>query len=183
MKCSVSDTTKRDNTMKTRSGARADMLLLKMSPAKNTSPTKPQSSSKEISNVFSAKNNKESKASRDPATLDNCFEDSGYLSLQNSQIDPNVEGENHHTPGTLTTVHQEKTILSKKSSKSQGKAKFRRPLFPEDDITPVVRLKTKTTRALSSTPSNKHSHSNLPILQFQQDVCEALSRNFKKNKK
>ncbi|XP_013860628.1 F-box only protein 5 [Austrofundulus limnaeus] len=184
MKCSVLNATKRDNTMKKVSGAPDDSIIrLKMSPVKDNSPTKPQSSSKEISKVFSAKNNKESNNSRDPVILDNCFEDSGYLSLHNSHIDPNVEGENNRTPGKLTTVHQEKTISSKKSSKSQGKAKVSRPLFLEAATTPVVRLKPKTTRALSSTPSNNCSPSNLPILKFQQDVCEALSRSFKKNKK
>lgn len=171
--------------MKTVSGASDDsvIILLKMSPVKDASPTKPQSSSKELSMVFSAKNHKESNTSRDPATLDNCFEDSGYLSLHNSQIDPNVEGENTNTPGKPTAVHQEKTFLSKKSSKCQGKAKVSRPLFLEDATTPVVRSKTKTTRTLSSTPSSNYSHSNLPILKFQQDVCEALSRNFKKSRK
>jgi len=36
---------------------------------------------------------------------------------------------------------------------------------------------------LSSTPSNQHSDPNLPILKFEQAVCEELAKYYKKNKR
>lgn len=169
------------------------VLHLKVSPVKETCPTKPQCSFKEVTTVLlSAENNtntvhnKENNTSRDPGTLDDYLEDSGYLSLQNSHIGLNVELQDTHTLGKPTeelysaATHQEKTILS---DKSQGKAKASHPLFLEDAATPVDRSKRKTTAVLSSTPSNQRSNPNLPILKFQQDVCKELARNFKKNKK
>ncbi|XP_017284892.1 F-box only protein 5 [Kryptolebias marmoratus] len=190
---------KRNNTAEKSSAAAEEskMLHLKAALFKDSSFAKPQSPPTEATTVlFSAKNNtsadhNKENTSRDlDRTQDDCFEDSGYLSLQNSQIDHIFEGEDFHTLGKPTALlhsaaaHEEKTILLNKSpSKSQGGTRASLPLFLEGAATPVDRSKRKTAAALSSTPSNQHGDPNLPILKFEQAVCERLSENFKKNKK
>uniref|UniRef100_A0A8C2WQY1 F-box protein 5 n=1 Tax=Cyclopterus lumpus TaxID=8103 RepID=A0A8C2WQY1_CYCLU len=44
-------------------------------------------------------------------------------------------------------------------------------------------LHNKEERTLSSTPADRHEDPNLPILKFQQAVCEELSRSYQKNKR
>ncbi|KAM4591654.1 F-box only protein 5 [Odontesthes bonariensis] len=191
MKCPHYEAT-RDNTMERSSAvAESKLLQLKTSPVKEPIPIKPQCPSAGSTRVlFSTKNNtsavhnKENSTSRDhEGTLDEAFEDSGYLSLQNSQIDsPHVDEVDDHVVGKPTAVlsspatHQEKSDLS--PSKCQRRTKSTHLAV----FTPVDRHKRRTA-TLSSTPSNPHSDPILPILKFEQAVCEELAKCYKKNKR
>ncbi|XP_061646391.1 F-box only protein 5 [Phyllopteryx taeniolatus] len=115
-------------------------------------------------------------------TFDEALNDSGYLSLYNSHID---EDDNH----------------------GQGKTKIPLPLLPPC-VTPkrsnlcqagtvldcVVSLGASSTPVdhcwqkppmfdLSSTPSEHHHNPNLPIIKFQQAVCQELAKSYSKNKR
>ncbi|XP_072246438.1 F-box only protein 5 [Leuresthes tenuis] len=191
MKCPHYEAT-RDNTMERSSAAAESKLLqLKTSPVKEPIPIKPLCPSVGSTTVLfstkdnaSAVHNKENSTSRDhERTLDEAFEDSGYLSLHNSQIDcPHVDEVDDHVVGKPTAVlsspatHQEKTDLS--PSKHQWWAKSSHLAV----FTPVDRPRRRTA-TLSSTPSNQHSDPKLPILKFELAVCEELAKYYKKNKR
>lgn len=115
------------------------------------------------------------------------FEDSGYLSLHNSQIDDHHgDGEDENTRGKIvhrvlqaTATTQGRTKTPKNSpSKCQGSANCSQPLAESPVSCP---RREPPTFSLSSTPSD---HLNpLPILKFQKAVCEELAKCYQKNKK
>uniref|UniRef100_A0A8C7YW60 F-box only protein 43 n=1 Tax=Oryzias sinensis TaxID=183150 RepID=A0A8C7YW60_9TELE len=155
------------------------VLQLKVSALKQQCPFKAPHPA-EVTAAFSssAVHNKENSSSRDhDRVLDHeCFEDSGYLSLQNSQIESYGDEEDQCVLGKATAAQQEKTVPS--PSKCKGHYKCNRPLSlavssPADNF--------KRT-ALSSTPSSDHHDPNLPVLKFQEAVCQELSKSYKKNK-
>lgn len=122
-------------------------------------------------------------------SLSEGFEDSGYLSLHNSQIDElHGEGEDDHTRGKFvntvlqaTAATHGKTKTPKNSpSKCQISANCSQPVPLADSPVSCYRRRPSTF-SLSSTPSD---HLNtLPILKFQKAVCEELSKSYRKNKK
>uniref|UniRef100_A0A3B5M950 ZBR-type domain-containing protein n=1 Tax=Xiphophorus couchianus TaxID=32473 RepID=A0A3B5M950_9TELE len=121
--------------------AESKVLYVKDSPKKEPVPVKSQDRPAGQTTVFfstSAVHNKENNTGREQdGALEEYFEDSGYLSLQNSHIDHHGDEEEDH----IAETHQWK----------------------------------RSTATLSSTP-------NLPILRFQQAVCEELTKGYKKNK-
>uniref|UniRef100_A0A8C9YD35 F-box protein 5 n=1 Tax=Sander lucioperca TaxID=283035 RepID=A0A8C9YD35_SANLU len=188
------------NKMEKRSAAAESRVLnLKSSPVKEPIPIKPQCPPAGVTTVlFSLNNNnttavhnKENSTSKEhDRILDEGFEDSGYLSLQNSHIDDHHgDTEDEHIQGKPTVTqlpsaaaHQEKAISPNNSpSKYKGRTDSN-PLVTAS--TPVDRHNRRTAaHSLSSTPSDQHNDPNLPILNFQQAVCEELAKSYKKNKR
>ncbi|XP_059215448.1 F-box only protein 5 [Centropristis striata] len=191
MKCPRYDTTMASNMEKSSAVAESKVLHFKVSPVKKPIPIKPHCPPTGVTTVlFSLNNNtkavhnKENSTSREhDRTLDEVFEDSGYLSLQNSQI--NEEEEEMQGRPTAAAAHKEKTISSKDSpSKCKVKTDSPHPVSVVAAFTPVDCHKRRTAAySMSSTPSNNHNDSNLPILKFQQAVCEELAKSYRKNKR
>ncbi|XP_040905952.1 F-box only protein 5 [Toxotes jaculatrix] len=194
----------RASNMEKRSANVADseckVFHLSASPVKEPTPIKPQCPPTGAAKVlFSLNNNtravhnKENSASRDDdRTLDDCFEDSGYLSLQNSQIDDHHgDEEDDHIQGKPTATllpsapHQDQIISQNNSiSKRRGRTNSSCPVSVVAASTPVNRPRRRTAvYSLSSTPSDHHSDPKLPILKFQQAVCEELAKSYQKNKR
>ncbi|KAM4729929.1 F-box only protein 5 [Anableps anableps] len=183
MKCPVINSAK-ENTMEKSSAAAESMIFyLKDSPKKEPVPIKSQDPPAEVATVLfsntSAVHNKENSTSREhDGTLDECLEDSGYLSLHNSQTDHHGDEDDDSIAG----IHQGKTVsLNNSPSKCQRRTRLSLPGSLAVS-TPVDRHR-RSTAALSSTPTNQHVGPNLPILRFQQAVCEELAKSYKKNKR
>ncbi|XP_041644832.1 F-box only protein 5 [Cheilinus undulatus] len=186
MKCPSYEATRASNVEKS-SAAESKVLHLKASPRKETNPIKPQCPPAEVTNnTTGAVHNKENSTSREhDRSLDEVFEDSGYLSLQNSQIDDHHGEEEDYTKKKTEALlspgatHHEKTI------KSPSKRQTNRCLVPQVAAsTPVDCHRRKaSTYSLSSTPRDNYSDPNLPILKFQRAVCEKLSKSYQKNKR
>ncbi|XP_042358250.1 F-box only protein 5 [Plectropomus leopardus] len=203
MKCPRYEATKANNMEKSSAAAAESRLLhLKASPLKEPIPIKPQCPPAGATTVLFPLNNnttaahdKENSTSGEhDRTLKEGFEDSGYLSLHNSQIDDHhVDDEDDHIQGknianpqpSAPATHQEKTISPKKSpSKCQGRINSCNPVCVVAASTPVDHHKRRTAAySLSSTPSDHHSDPNLPILKFQRAVCEELAKGYRKNKR
>lgn len=134
-----------------------------------------------LNNSTSIVHNKENSTSRDHGTMDKGFEDSGYLSLQNSHIDDHHGNEeDDHIQGKITaTTHQGKNI-SKKSSPSKCQGKMNSSAMPLLAASPPVGCHSR--RTATSTPSD-HLNTNLPILKFQEAVCDELAKSYRKNKR
>lgn len=199
MKCPRYETTRGNNMEKT-PAAESMLIHPKASPVKNPTPIKPQCVLAEVTTVLSSHNdntravhNKENSTSREhDKTLDEGFEDSGYLSLHNSQLDDHHgDEEDDHMQGKPTSAllvsatRQEKTISPNNSpSKFQGRINSGRPASLVAASTPVDRPRRRTAAySLSSTPSDNHKDPNLPILNFQRAVCEELVKSYRKNKR
>lgn len=198
MKCPGYDATMASNVEKS-SAAESKVLHLKASPVKEPTPIKLQCPPAGVTTVLFSLNkavhNKENSTNREhDRTLDEGFEDSGYLSLHNSQIDEHHgDEEDDHIQGKPTVTllppapaaaHQEKTTSPKNSpSKCQGRTNYIRPASVVAASTPVGRHRRTAAYSLSSTPSNHHNDPNLPILKFQQAVCEELKKDYRKNKR
>lgn len=202
MKCPRYEATMASNMEKSSAAAESRVLHLKASPVKEPIPIKPQCPPAgvttvlfSLNNTTSAVHNKENSTSREhDRTLDEGLEDSGYLSLHNSQIDDHHgDEEDDHIQGKPTVTllpsaaatHQERTISPKTSpSKCKGRTNSSNPVLLRAASTPVDFHKRRTAAySLSSTPSNHHNDPNLPILKFQRAVCEELAKSYKKNKR
>ncbi|XP_071336171.1 F-box only protein 5 [Trachinotus anak] len=174
--------------------AQSKVLYLKASPVKEPTPIKPQCPPAgpttvpfSLNNNTQEVNNKENGINREHDRIpDKGFEDSGYLSLHNSQIDDNhgneeddrIQGKPTVTP-LLFARHQEKTISPNNSpSKCQGRTNSSCPMSLVAASTPRPRRRTA-----ASTPSDHHNNPNLPILKFQRAVCEELAKSYRKNKR
>ncbi|XP_034538211.1 F-box only protein 5 [Notolabrus celidotus] len=198
MKCPSYEAIKANN-MERSSAAESKVFHLKASPVKEPSPIKSQYSPANVTTVLfslnntGAVNNKENSTSKDyERCLEEVFEDSGYLSLHNSQIEDH-HGEEDHIQEKQTILlspvatRNEKTVSPKKSpSKSPSKysTKGRRLVLQVAASTPVDYHKRRvSTCSLSSTPTHDHSDHSLPILKFQRDVCEKLAKSYHKNKR
>ncbi|XP_076599821.1 F-box only protein 5 [Chaetodon auriga] len=202
MKCPHYKATMANSIEKSSAAAESKVLHLKASPVKEPTPIKPQCPRMRVTTeLFSLNNNtravhnKENSTSREhDLTLDEGFEDSGYLSLHNSQIDDHYGDEEDDLiqgkltasllPSATAATHQEKTISPKNSpSKCQGGANSSSPVSLVAASTPGSHRTGKTAAcSLSFTPCNHHNV-NLPILKFQQTVCEELAKSYKKNKR
>lgn len=132
----------------------------KASPLKEPPPIKPACPPV----VFSgAVHNKENSTGREhDRTLDDGFEDSGYLSLHNSHIEDDPL---HGKPA----AHQERTSPSKCPGRT-------------DSTRVQVSLEADRHRRRTSS-NNRHPDPNLPIVAFQRAVCEELAKSFQKNKR
>lgn len=169
---------------------RASAVEAKASQVKEPIPIKPQCSPVKVTTVlFSSKNNtsaihdkENSTGMAHDRTLE--FEDSGYLSLQNSQIEYHHENEEDvHILGKSTVVSSTATNQGMPHN-SPSKCQVRStPIQLEAVCTPVVRPQRRTAAYSSSTPSGHHSDSHLPILNFQRVVCEELAKSYEKNKR
>lgn len=122
-------------------------------------------------------------------SLGECFEDSGYLSLHNSQIeDHHGDGEDEHRGTNVHTVLQATATTEGRSktpknspSKCHGSANGAQEEPPAES--PVRRSgRQPPTFSLSSTPSD-HLNSALPIVRFQKAVCAELAKCYQKNQK
>ncbi|KAF0027734.1 F-box only protein 5 [Scophthalmus maximus] len=200
MKCPRFDTSNMEKSCANVAAAEARVLLhIKASPVKEPTPVKPQCppAAATTRTLFSLNNdtrpvhNKENSAGREhDRTLHEAYEDSGYLSLHNSQIDGEEDDDDHHVQGkpaaqTLllsSAVHQERTTAATSPHGSPSKCQGRKncPASLVAASTPVDRPRR---RILSSTPADNHSDTNLPILKFQRAVCEKLAESYRKNKK
>lgn len=125
-------------------------------------------------------NGKEHDGSSDEVALGNGgFEDSGYLSLQNSHLDDHrddheeereVDERSLATPSRPTW--QEKAIAAARSPlKTDPKTAFAHSPTK-------CQGKTASERIVSSTAGP-----NLPILRFQQAVCEELAKSFQRTQR
>ncbi|XP_014914292.1 F-box only protein 5 [Poecilia latipinna] len=166
--------------------AESKVLYAKDSPKKEPAPVISQDRPVGQMTVFfstknsiSAVHNKENNSGREQdGALEEYFEDSGYLSLQNSHIDHHGDEEEDH----IAETHQGKRLSASNSpSKCQQRTRIS---FPGSLAvsTPVDRH-GRSTAALSSTPNHHHVTPNLPILRFQQAVCEELTKSYKKNRR
>jgi len=142
--------------------AESRLLHLKASPGKEPSPTKPPcppTAGPPPTGPLSSLNTGAVHDKENSTEL----EDSGYLSLHSSQLEePPAEEE-------------EEALKKKKTTASPAKCPAR-----TGSSTPVERLRR---RALASTPAARHGDPNLPVLKFQQAVCEELSRSYQRNKR
>ncbi|KAE8280878.1 F-box only protein 5 [Larimichthys crocea] len=186
-------TTMANNMEKSSAAVESKALHLKASPVKPPTPVKPQSPPNDVTTVLFSLNdntrpvhNKENSSREHDGHLDEAFEDSGYLSLHNSQLhDHHGEEEDDHiqekTPANLLTsaaTHQEKTVSPRHSPSKKNTS---RPVVVSAS-TPVSHHRRTAACSLSSTPSSQHD-ANLPILKFQQDVCDRLAKGYRKNKR
>nr|XP_046258923.1 F-box only protein 5 [Scatophagus argus] len=200
MKCPRYNATKVDNVEKSCAAmATADSKVLhfKGSPVdKEPTPIKPQCPPAGVTTVLlsslnnntRALHNKENSTIREhDRTLEEGFEDSGYLSLHNSQIDDHCgDEEDDHIQGKSTTLllsaaatHQGKTISPRSSpSKCQRSANTSCPVSLVEASSPVSHHRRRTP--VCSLSSNSV---NLPILNFQEAVCEGLAKSYRKNKR
>ncbi|KAL6102266.1 fbxo5 [Pungitius sinensis] len=105
-----------------------------------------------------AVHNKENSTGREhDRTLEDGFEDSGYLSLQNSHIEE--DDLLHGRPA----AHQERTSPSK---------------CPGRTDSTLVQVSLE-----ASPPVDRPLQPNLPIVTFGRAACEALAKNYQKNKR
>lgn len=184
MKCPVIKSTMENTKEKSSAAAESNVLYLNDSPKKEPVLIKAQDPPAGVTTVLfptnidtSAVHDKENSAGREhDGTLDECFEDSGYLSLHNSQIDHHGD-EDDRLPGM---PNGKSASLNNSPLKCQGRTRLS---FPGSVAvsTPVDRHR-RSRAALSSTPTNQHFSLNLPILKFQRDVNEELAKSYKKNK-
>ncbi len=191
MKCPGYEATMASNMEKS-SAAESKVLHLKASPVKEPNLVKPQCPPAGVTTVLFSLNkavhNKENSTSREhDRTLEEGFEDSGYLSLHNSQIDEHHgDEEDDHIQGkpTVALLPPEEKMPKNSPSKCQGRTDYIRPVSVVAASTPVGRHKRRPAAySLSSTPSDHHNDPNLPILKFQQAVCEELAKGYRKNKR
>ncbi|KAM6915884.1 F-box only protein 5 [Xenentodon cancila] len=172
--------------------ADSKVLHPKAPPVKEPSPTKPPPTevTAAVSSTrshASAVHNKENSSRTDhDHALDECFEDSGYLSLHSSQIDHHVDEEDDPVleKRSAAAAHPE-TTASPNNSPSKCLLKGRPKPCRQASVavsTPAGRS-ARRAAALSSTPSDQHADPNLPILRFEQVVCEELAKSYKKNKR
>ncbi|XP_029377402.1 F-box only protein 5 isoform X2 [Echeneis naucrates] len=187
---------KMEKTSSKMAAAQPRVLHLKASPVKEPIPIKPLCPPRGVAKVLLSLNNntrevhnKENSSSREhDRTLDEGFEDSGYLSLHNSQIEdhPKNEEDGHvqdklATAQLLSSTHREEEISPNTSpSKCKGRISFNRPLSLVAASTPVAR---PTRRTVVSTPSDDHRDAILPIVDFQKAVCQKLAKNYQKSKR
>ncbi|KAL3050597.1 hypothetical protein OYC64_012592 [Pagothenia borchgrevinki] len=188
------------NNMDISAAADSRVLHLKASPVKEPLPLKPQCPPAGVTTeLFSHNNNtkavhnKENSTNKEhDRTMDEVFEDSGYLSLHNSQIDNHEveEGEHIHEkpaaplPPSNVANHQKKTTPNNSPTKCKGRTDCNRQVSLAVASTPVdCHTRRTVTYSLSSTPSEHHNDPNLPILKFQKAVCEELAKNYRKNKR
>ncbi|XP_069568380.1 F-box only protein 5 [Brachyistius frenatus] len=201
MKCPRTETARASNMEKSSAAAEAKMLRVKTSPVKNPAPVKPQCPPAEVTTaLFSVKNdtsavhNKENNSSKEEdGTLHEGFEDSGYLSLQNSQIEyqhgeeeeDHILGKSTAIPPSAASTRQEKTASPGNSpSKCQRRTHLSCPVSLLAVSTPVDRPRRTTAEySQSSTPSDQDGDLNLPILKFQRAVCKELAKSYQKNKR
>ncbi|XP_068597788.1 F-box only protein 5 [Brachionichthys hirsutus] len=190
-----------NNVEKTASAAAAAansrLFDLKCSPVKpEPNPIKPPWPPAEVTALSvslednsRAVHNKENSTTRDhDRTLDELFEDSGYLSLQNSQVDDHQgegEDEEEHVirkppgPRPSTAATPQDGVASPNGSPSKCQ---RTPSAAHPFATPSASHPKKAAKcSVSSTPAVRHR--NLPVLMFQRAVCEELSRSYQKNKR
>ncbi|XP_054885675.1 F-box only protein 5 [Poeciliopsis prolifica] len=183
MKCPIVKSAK-ENTMEKSPLAEAPAtkskaLYVEDSPKKEPAPVKSQDRpAGQMTGFFSTKSstsavdNKENSTGREQdEALEEYFEDSGYLSLQSSHIDHQGDEEEDHVAET----HQWKRLSSSNSPSNRHqrtRISFSRSLA----VSTPVDHHGRSTAALSSTP-------NLPILRFQQAVCEELTKSYKKNRR
>ncbi|XP_005807919.1 F-box only protein 5 [Xiphophorus maculatus] len=155
--------------------AESKVLYVKDSPKKEPVPVKSQDRPAGLTTVFfstSAVHNKENNTGREQdGALEEYFEDSGYLSLQNSHIDHHGDEEEDH----IAETRQWKR-LSSSNSPSKCQQRTRISFSGSLAVSTPVDHHGRSTATLSSTP-------NLPILRFQQAVCEELTKGYKKNKR
>ncbi|XP_020777145.1 F-box only protein 5 [Boleophthalmus pectinirostris] len=158
------------NTVGKSSAVDCKVMQLHASPVKEPIVFKAPLPTVDVTTVHSqndytrAVHNKENAVSRDhDKTLDQGLEDSGYLSLHNSRIEE--EDDKHVTP-------KPSPIKCQETNTSQS-------LFTPTDF----HKKRNVTCSMSSTPADHLHNSKLPILNFNQVVCEKLSKSFQKNKR
>lgn len=195
MKCPSYEAPKANNMEKS-CAADNKVFHLKASPVKAPTPNKPQCPPAGVTTVLfplnntRAVNNKENSTSWEcERSLEEVFEDSGYLSLQNSQNDGHHWEEEEHIQEKPTILHSssathsEKTISPKKSPSKYSKKC--RCLVPQVAASTSVDCQKRRvpTFSLSSTPNDKYTGTILPILKFQRDVCEKLAKSYQKNKR
>lgn len=196
MKCPRYDVTKAHSPQKNSAAAAAaaDSQVLRLkppSPLKEPSPVKPSCPPTGATTVVFSLNdvtkpsfNKENSAnSGHDRTVDEGFEDSGYLSLHSSQIEEHHgdEEDGGNTQGRTTAtspVRREKPRTPKKSPKCQSGVVSTSVLGAV--CTPVEHHRR---RLLSSTPSHNSSYANLPILNFERAVCEELAKGYRQTKR
>lgn len=196
MKCPRYKTEKMDKSSAAVSAADSKAHEFKASPVKVPTPVKPQCPP----TVFLSQNNnigaihdKENSTTRDhDGLMDDGFEDSGYLSLQNSQIeDHHGDEEDDQIQGKISAAtllpsaaitHQGKMVSPKSSpSKCRGRTNSGHPVPLLAASHPVSCQ--RRTETYSSTQSDHLCKSNLPILKFKEAVCEELAKSYRKNKR
>lgn len=198
MKCPRYKTEKMEKNSAAVSTADSKAHEYKASPVKVPTPVKPQCPPivflSQNDNI-GAVHNKENSTTRDhDRTMDDGFEDSGYLSLQNSQIeDHHGDEEDDQTQGKMSAatllpsaaITQQRKIISPKSSpsKCRGRTNSGHPVPLLAASHPVSCQRRTEAYSMSSTQSDHLCKSNLPILKFKEAVCEELAKSYRKNKR
>ena len=203
MKCSSSVATRAKNMEKSSANVAASkpkVLHIKASPVKEPTPIKPQCPPAgqtivlfSLNDNTKAIHNKENSTNKEhDRTLEEGLEESGYLSMHNSQIDDHhEEEEDGHIQEKPTetllpsAAPQEDTQSPNHSpSKCQGKMNSSSPVSLVAASTPVERPRRRATQyPLLSSPSDHESDPNLPLVKFGRDVCKELRKSYLKNKR
>lgn len=172
-------------------GAQPKVVQVKASPVKEDPiPLKPSSPPANVATkLFSQNNNtrvvhnKENSSNKEHerTALDEGFEDSGYLSLHNSQIFDHHE-EEEYVQGKPTAALQHAPAdkkISPSNSPSKCQTRMNSPMAAVVTAsTPLPKRRTE-----KSTLSNHYNDHYLPILKFQRTVCEELAKSYQKNKR
>ncbi|KAM9364985.1 F-box only protein 5-like [Pholidichthys leucotaenia] len=180
MKSPPRDSTRGNSMEKNGASPKSKVLNLKDSPVKKPTPVHVKSLSVAVSRaLFSTKNNASAPHGKENATGRTCdgtleedFEDSGYLSLHSSQVHlhhadaaevQTLENPTAGLPCAPTGLQEASPNAS--PSKCQGEI-FNRHLMAAS--TPVTHPQRKAA-------------CSLPVLEFLQEVCVELSKGYKKN--
>ncbi|XP_034040787.1 F-box only protein 5 [Thalassophryne amazonica] len=163
----------------------------KTSPLKELTPIKPLNPPESVTTVLflpcndTRVGNKENGTNWElDRTLDEHLEDSGYLSLRNSQTDLQGEEEDEHNHRRLSFALPLSDAATPQEKSPRRSQKKRSSLAIVAPSTPTTCLGGRTLKpSQSSTPSSHHDDSNLPMLKFEQIVCKELAKSFQKNKR
>nr|XP_057914561.1 F-box only protein 5 [Doryrhamphus excisus] len=183
MKCPQYDIAKAKRNMEKCPPEKAFGLHVKESPSKEPLPVKPLCPPAEkVSTGLLASHNstlgvihdKENQTFKEhERTSEEALEDSGYLSLQNSQTEEDYD---HGLARPLKVLPS-----PKRSTLCQEGTGFSTATLVAAS-TPVNHCR-RLTYSLSSTPSEHRGNSNLPIIKFQQAVCEELHKSYQRTKR
>ncbi|XP_054654950.1 F-box only protein 5 [Dunckerocampus dactyliophorus] len=194
MKCPQYDIAKAKRNMEKDPAEKAFGLHVKNSPSKEPLPLKPLCPPAEkVSTVLASHHStlgvihdKENQTLKEhERNPEEALEDSGYMSLQNSQTEEDYDhGQARPLKILLQPLSPQKDEASPKRSTlfQEGTGSGTMTLVAAS--TPVNHCRRQVLQySLSSTPSEHHENSNLPIMKFQQAVCKELHKSYLKTKR
>ncbi|XP_077351689.1 F-box only protein 5 [Festucalex cinctus] len=176
MKCPQYDIAKAKKNAERGSPEKSLGLLGKYSPIKDPDTLKPPTD--KVSKVLFPHNSLGATHDKENKTVE-AREDSGYFSLYNSRTD---EGEDHIWGNPLKTLFPlpPPTVTPKQSPQCDDEVVSGCPANLGAPSTPT---RKPLNYSWSSTPCEQYDNSNLPIIKFEQSVCQELAKSYSLNKR